>query len=732
MFSFELGRQFIFFYFVAHSHTPLNDPTMQNSSNHDLNRQRFAMSSHGFSQPTSKLTMNKAIQMSCRHTDIISTTYNSEFAVSQAVDAATEISELRSTILVAELQRASVAAGFALLPIQSKAVGRIVRRPSSTMTITPTARSCQATVYRTPASDVLSPVIVDMPTGTGKTITAILGGVLFATERRVDMQQQFVVPPTIAGVSEVTGCVGYDPAAIPVSNKCMFFTPRHLVQHWVNHVEIAKKIVEGMTFSDGCKWTVRLETNRLASSVAAGLNEVVVIICDSSRCSMKKFLEPSVHYSTLCFDEAGERDAKVNALCQLVVPNIKHGRVILVSADFSKWRHYFDVRTTSFFRHIFPQWVRHGFNDATAAACRSAAVFARSERESVMRECTDALRTAVLDVASVGYRPSLVERVGGGYAVELGEDRGCDLFHRKYGVDVSACTTVGDICAAIAGQVEKYYAAWREEGVTHASQLRLSEKINKLEEVSNKIKGVLTEDCPICLSRKQDLTFIQPCLHFTCKGCLSQWTGSCPMCRGERTGTVGVAAAESRAKKQRTETRGPGVGDERIGSLFFDELAKLCGDSPPTGVMQAIQQTLMAVQNARALSPRAGGTLRTMLVCPGANMRDGLFANMGFDVLYYRVRGSKESPVTMKRMNAVMDKFKANDGRSKLLCVRDAGQECGQDTMTGLDIPNLDCVVSIGGLNLAQRMGRLCRLSRMALPEEQKHGLYVDIVPIFE
>lgn len=697
----------------------------------EFNRERFAMRRHGLVTPTSTITMRKAIQMSCKYTDIMSTTQNMSYSVTHVLDPPTSADDERTTELSRELQNASKQAVFNLLPIQIKAICRIVRRPSSTMTMSPRLPDGKTRVYRTPRSDVMSPVILDMPTGTGKTITSLVGAVLFAIERREDMQQQFAVSPTASGVEEVTGCCGWDPSAAPVDGKCVFFTPRHLVQHWIEHAHITKAIVERMAFGGAGQWTVRVVTNKQPSTVTTADNEVVIIICDSTRCSTKKYLEPSVHYSAICFDEAGERDGKVNALCQTMIPNVKHGRIILVSADFSKWRFSFEPRTTSVFRYIFPRWNVHVANGSSAAACRSAAVFSSSERTSVLNECTNALESTVLDVASVGYRPSLVERLGGGYATELGDDMGCDLFYRKYGVSVSECNTVEDIIGCIDSAVRGHRSYCAMSGVSHTQQVRVAEKINVLHDVQRKIVEIASECCPCCLERKADVAIIQPCLHSVCSACLVRLQSICPLCRGEMAGTVGVAT--HLAKKPRlADTRGDQVPDERIGSRFFDELANLCGPSNPNGVMQAIQYTLLAIQKARSKSNRSGKALRTMLICPGANMRQGLFENMGFDVMHYRTSGTRNDVVTMKRLNAQIRAFKAEDGRSKLLCVRDAGHGSTQDCMTGLDIPNLDCVVSLGGSNLAQRMGRLCRLSRMSLPEEEKHGLYVDIVPMFE
>lgn len=694
-------------------------------TSHDVNRKHYSTRADVFARGTSCMEMNKVISLTCRHTDIISTTQNVTFTTNETMDPVAAEDRVRNERLVSELHAASVQAGFRLLPIQTKAVCRIVKRPSSTITVDPVNPHVASKLFRTPDSDVMSPVILDMPTGTGKTITSILGALLFAIERQSDMQHKTPLSPTSSGLVEVTDHPGWDPDAVLVSRMCVAFTPRHLVQHWVNHALIAKKIVEAMTFTNGVRWKVTVVLNKKLSSISVGHGEVVLGLCDSSRCGVKKYLEPSVHYSAICFDEAGESDSKINALCQTMVPNVSHGRTILISADFSKWRYYFEPRAASVFRHIFPFWNRYRLGYAAAAICTSAAVFTASERAAVMQECTDALASAVVDIACVQYRPSLVERVGGGYGAELGNDRGCDLFRSKYGVDVSNCSTFDDLTAKIETTIDRYKESAAVPGIMPNTVRILREEINALRILRNKLGAVLSEDCPVCLERKHDLKIIQPCMHFTCSECMTR-LHVCPMCRGEMAGTVGWSCADRPLKKQKTPQ-----STGRIGSLFFDEMATLTGFAAPTGVMQAIQYTLQALQNARRNSKRAGKTLRTMLICPGSNMREGLFANMGFEVMHYKTVGSKNDVVTAKRMNAIMDCFKADDGASKLLCVRDASTECKKDSMTGLDIPNLDCVVSIGGSNVAQRMGRLCRLSRMSLPDEEKHALFVEVVPAY-
>ena len=724
--------------------------------------------------------MSKGIAMSCGNKDIISTMKSVGFKVNHVVEPLAPSVNLRLEEIASSLDKASRDAGYALLAIQTKAVCRILHRPSATMTVSSETYGATAgtATFSTPASDLRSPVILDMPTGTGKTVTALLGSILFAIERKVDIEQ--AQPDVVTVVSGPTnpcelskypsGCY----PSSPVTGKCIIFTPRHLIQHWVNQGAIAKRIVEGMTFHDGSTWSVRLVKNKFASQEQVGHNEVLVIICDSSRCGIKR-LEPSVYYSSICFDEAGERGAKVNAMLQIMEPNIMYGRMLICSADFEKWA-TLSVKVNTVMRHVFRDWEGGYHGLGVAATCFAAAVFNERERPGAITESTHPLESAIVNTATVTYKPSLMERLVGGYGVDLGDDIGCDVFEKTYGLRVSDCLTVSDVINAITDKVDSHIIsinALQGKGGMMARQLKddgdflqnyngaryheFVREVFLLERLKPKIRCLLADDCPICLEPMKDLTFLQPCLHVACKYCHEKLSGTCPMCRRDMRGAVGISmdkrplehvrlgGGSDRASESSHEICAAGSGsdsmdvdektmppsDARIGDLFYDEMATLCGDNEPGGVVQAMYNTVVAVQNARNKSDRADQTLRTVIICPGVDMRggDSLFEGLGCEVLHYKSSGTKHSPVTMKRMDSCMNKFTAADGKSKVLFVRDAVQWDTKDSMTGLDINGLDCVVAIGSDNFTQRVGRLCRLSRTSLPEKVKHALYVEIVP---
>lgn len=76
-------------------------------------------------------------------------------------------------------------------PSKSEAVCRILHRPSASTAVSrvidepvPTA-----TTFSTLVSHFRSPATLDMPTGTGETITALLGSIRLAIERKSDIEK---------------------------------------------------------------------------------------------------------------------------------------------------------------------------------------------------------------------------------------------------------------------------------------------------------------------------------------------------------------------------------------------------------------------------------------------------------------------------------------------------------------------------------------------------------------
>jgi len=733
-----------------------------------MNRRRF--SSDGFN---TSMSMRSIVKGSCWKKGIISKPDFIDYSqdmVDFSIEKVKYISRLAESMYMA-----SVRMDFELTFIQLASITSIIYRRSGRVSIGRIVRHFdengkqmfpynleKTRVFGTPATDIGSPVFLDIPTGTGKTITSLLGSIVFSIERKDDIKKEFSSERHCSsnqGIVEITDVppVGKDQG----SQKCIFFIPKHLMQHWNKHAEIAKKIVEDMVFQ-GVQWKVRIVENELASNVTCEKNEIVVILCDLVRCGTSKYLEPTVRYASVCFEEAGELGSKNNALHQKLRPGVKFGRLLAVSADFSKWARN-TSREDTVMQSIMPTHTFHQKEDRLAIAVLGS-TFPESQRRWVLHRSTEHLKDSTLDIATVKYTPSLIERVIGGFSSDLGNDKGCDIFKSKYGVDVSKCETIADIIEAIKKEVnvlkvrhEEYLLAYRVEvdevqlfGTPSEQQnerYRLEQSFSQrrqddyfskrrcdnLEKLIVKIGEVKSDDCPICLEKISDLSLIQPCLHFTCKTCMHKviLKKKCPICRGSLCGTVGISTSDTLGKRKKSSETieepkpviVPGSGwSSKVGDLFFDEMASVCGEGNPVGITN-----LKSIQMSRTKSLRYEKTFRTMLICPDVDIKDKLFEGMGFEVFHYRTHGTYQNKVTRKRMDSLIKRFEDSDGKSKLFCVRDSDFSKKGDNMTGLDI-HLDCVISIGNQNYAQRVGRICRMSRAFLPKVERDALYVQIV----
>lgn len=102
----------------------------------------------------------------------------------------------------------------------------------------------------------------------------------------------------------------------------------------------------------------------------------------------------------------------------------------------------------------------------------------------------------------------------------------------------------------------------------------------------------------------------------------------------------------------------------------------------------------------------------------------------------YKVKGTKKSPARRTHLVEQLKLFQQEDGRKKLMLVHDETSASGHaapgsgrkdDNITGIDFPRLEAVVSIGRENRSQRVGRLCRMSRLFMDEHKRDAIYVEL-----
>ena len=637
------------------------------------------------------------------------------------------------------LKASSERTGFTLNDVQTMAVAKLVRMDSTKVTIV-TRRSSDDPSMRmsfvSPTSDIRRPSILDMPTGSGKTIVSIIGGILFAIERDEEMK---IVPRIIQ--EDTTGCIVDECTERKSNRKCMVYVPKHLVSHWTGEAETAQKIVKDLR----PEWKTTLHVNKKSSSVSTGEKEIAIIICDNSH-GPKKTMESGEFFASVCFDETGEHSS--NALNQ-VYDGIRCGRFMMCSADLSYWS-TFNPRNKSILRNLLPMWENpvsaryiHSKTSEcgitrTAAALSIASLFRKSERNMVLSVSGDPLEHIDLYTSTIHYRPSLLERLGHGSGVDLSDVSGGQMFESKYGVRIYDCKTLGDIVKTMEDKIKE-----------HVKEKKPSWQTSPIERALDRIKSIAGEECPICLDKMDEARLLQPCLHFTCGTCVNRIGRRCPVCRGNLESSVSVEASSNLSLKRPAEgaslddtnssKRTCGgthvdcsvvVSGKALGELFLDEIRSKIPVHPVAGgVVPALNDCLGAIKASH--EKRGGGTLKVMLICPGVCVQEESISSIGYSFCPYRTSGTRADPARRTEMDRVIERFQMEDGEAKILSVRDNEEEFRGtvDNMTGLDIDGLDVVLTVGRGSVAQRLGRLCRMSRVNLPKERQSALYVELIP---
>lgn len=665
--------------------------------------------------------------------------------------------EVDTFVIKNHLLESSKMAGFELTPIQIETIVNTVWRPKSRTRVSYDIyreESVPTTIHRTfdsPITDMGSPVFIDLPPGMGKTIVSTIASLVLSVERREEVDRQHVY-------STQRGCVEVVDKKPNGARVSMIFCPKHVHHQWMYAAKKAEEVVSIMYPSK----VFQVESNKKASFIDSSRVDGALIVCDSSAFTLSKALEADIVYGTLCFDECTENcDVKNNAVYSNAPNDITYGRLVLISADFSKMgdsnskvgscrqgslirRVFGPVSSAEMYHAIYRGGGRfYGYGNATTSRATSIvacltmnAVFPSINREDVVNTSANLLSGVSLYTFGIGYKRSIFERLGSSAAFDLTPTNGMDRFMDAVGVDISGCTNIEEIMT-------------RVEANNVIVNNRVNRRVVRALEV---LREVVKEDCIICMEKMEQASIIQPCFHVVCQECLPRLgeSGRCPMCRGVIHGAVTSDV----------------VGKRTIDEAFDDEVevmdTMVPPDTPDVDVVgeiipmgeafnQAISRAIPVNNGSlpmdltmghvlRSLSVAhersGGGTFRVVVVCSQVDLNTTGFSSDGYDVIRYRATGTTRSPVTRKRLVKQLEDFQEEDGRKKLMLVHDETSESGymtgtrsgkDDNITGMDFPRLEAVVSIGSENRSQRVGRLCRMSRLFMEERKRDAIYVEL-----
>ena len=711
-----------------------------------------------------KRSMSSMVYESARGTGIHSIINRDIYTVSHTVD-----DTMDHSVTERMLRDASSDSGFELTPIQIETIMKVVWRPRSRAVVgykIQRERSPEVNVFKTfesPSTDMGSPVFLDLPPGTGKTIVSALSCLLLSTERSTEASSLQTVNSSQRGYTEI---VPKKPRGGRVS---MIFCPKHVHHQWVF---AANKAVEIMSIMYPSR-VFRLECNKKASTLDSSSVDAAIIVCDSSSCNLTKMMEAEVLYGTLCFDECTENcDVKNNAVYSIIPESLMYGRLVLISADFSKMRDYNSkvgsCRQEAMIRRVFGRcnatelslairgsryssgFYSTGFTSvgraASVVACLTMnAVFPENRREQVVRDSAELLSDVSLYTFGIKYRRSIFERLGSSAAFDLTPSNGVERFKETVGVDISGCESIDEILA-----------------VVEANKMTIHNRVNRRAiRALEVLREVVSEDCIVCFDKMEKASIIQPCFHVVCQECLPKLrtSGRCPMCREVIRGAVTSDVVGKRTyeeafneEKKNIEDAVEDVEEEdmeeeedvedeakdeagTMGEEFAKSIEKLI---PVNDGSLTMQDTMGNIMKSLSFSHErsGGGTFRVVVICSQVDLNTTGFTSEGYEIIKYRATGTIRSPVTRKRLAKQLSDFQKEDGKKKMMLVHDetsgSGARLGSrssrdDNITGMDFPRLEAVVSIGSENRSQRIGRLCRMSRLFIETGKRDAVYVEL-----
>ncbi|CBJ28554.1 hypothetical protein Esi_0108_0100 [Ectocarpus siliculosus] len=311
------------------------------------------------------------------------------------------------------LKKSSASHGFELTPIQVETIVNCVWRPTSRVNVGydvrrdghPSTRVVRK--FMSPVSDMGSPVFIDLPPGMEKTIVAPIVSLLLSVERMDE-----VCPHMQHGVHRGGGeGAGRGPSLHDPTNGCL-----------TKAANIMSSMYPSERFVVGA--------NKIAESLSREDFDFALIVCDSSSFGPTKALSASVAYGSLCFDECTDNcDIKNNAVYSIVPSSMIYGRLLLISADFSKMTEYNSKmgssRKGSMIRRVFGNnqslemahaikgrlgSYAYGENATTTrgaplVACLTMnAVFPRDQRETVVGTSADLISDVNLHTFGISYR----------------------------------------------------------------------------------------------------------------------------------------------------------------------------------------------------------------------------------------------------------------------------------------------------------------------------------------
>ena len=637
---------------------------------------------------------------------------------------------------------ASTAIKF-LLPFQIEAVLNMVFRPTSTFVSKtihrtygddPVITQTGTSVLQSPDDDVGMVAINDLFTGSGKTLTTILGAILFADRRRAEITAR--VPFLMREQSHATWATRVQCSMSRAHQRPMNFSPhylnvvvvmcaKHLFSQWRSACVSALHIL-GIDES-----TVPVLENPLPGSpeLLQGDNLKVVLlhsVANLDRLDME--FVPVVVVDEFTIKSASNVLTRAAELLPL------HGRMLLVSADAGSIGNIiFKTHRRSFLRKMLGWYDINGMGSVYISMVAgipliSASVLQTVDRYLVGEFMINQLKRVRFENYTVKYTPSLASRLFGNN-FEMSAISGSRLMGDRFGIVLTGTKTVGQLLGIVTDTVN-----------TLRETDGRSRTFTDLDQVMRKLQTFLGEKeaCPICMEdydTTSGASLINPCWHIVCDKCLRGMMAvhhhKCPMCRTKMEGHTTARVDEEIDTRDGKGVEAATTQHSEIisGRTLLENMAETV--QPTAGLEKACIDTLRCIGADVGSQP-----YKIVMIVPdehfftkfATNVREEMDATQ-VQIIEFKTSGSKRNHVTIRMVTHQIESFAADTGPPLKILFTTEGKT---DSLTGLDFPRVDCIISLGDGNSLQRLGRLTRLPRM-MDEDiaLKTVRYVCLEPVY-
>jgi hypothetical protein len=601
-----------------------------------------------------------------------------------------------------------------LLPFQIKAVLNMVFRPEQTFVSKTILRRFgenqrvtqkAMNVLRSPEDDIGMMAINDLFTGSGKTLTTILSAIIFAGKRRHEIIKRvpFLMREQMQRNWSTRVEVRQEPTPYwpPYKNVVVVMCAKHLISQWKSACATALHIL-------GVAGIDVLENPLPGSLALEGTNLKIVILHSTAN-----LVRLDLKFVPVVIVDEFTIKSTFNILTKPAETLPMHGRLLLVSADAGNIVNIIHgSHRLSFLRRLI-QWDEIRYSSDTRIAMVagmplvSASVLETEDRYLVGESMIDQLKKIGYEKYTVKYTPSFASRLFGNN-FEMSAVSGSRLIAERFGIVLTGTKTIGQVLRIVSDTVDSLLVTDRTSRII-APLTVLRNNINKF--VGEK------EDCPICLEEyemESGASLINPCWHIVCDKCLRKMMAmqhvQCPLCRtkmeGHTTAVIDdghIASDESPGSQcSRVETR-------RNLSLLGNMNAVL---KLTNGLEKACIDTLRCIKEDVGDQP-----YKIVMIVPdehfftkfAIDVREEMDASQ-VEVIEFKTAGSKRKHVTGKMVSGQIDYFASDRGPPLKILFTTEGKT---DSLTGIDFPRVDCIMSLGDGNSLQRLGRLTRLPRM-------------------